>query len=140
VLDGYTNVPQVGQLLAFGVTTGTRHTYTITEAYENPSNASQTIVYLDRAVTAIVADNAAAFPGPVGGINLMFHRDAIALVSRPLAMPRGAGVSAGVLNYNGISMRVAMQYDIASQGTKVTLDLLCGTQVLDTNLGAVLLT
>ncbi len=140
VLDGYTNAPQVGQLLAFGNSTILRHTYTITEAYENPSNASQTIVYLDRALEKAVADNGDAFPGPVGGINLMFHRDAIALVSRPLAMPRGAGVSAGVLNYNGISMRVAMQYDIASQGTKVTLDLLCGVQVLDTNLGAVLYT
>ena len=142
VLDGYTAAmpPQVGQLLAFGANAALRHTYTITEAYENPANASQTIVYLDRDLELGVADNGDAFPGPVGGINLMFHRDAIALVSRPLALPRGAGVSAGVLDYNGISMRVAMQYDIASQGTKVTLDLLCGTQVLDTNLGAVLYT
>jgi len=142
VLDGYTAAkpPQVGQLLAFGANAALRHTYTITEAYENSSNTSQTIVYLDRAIETAVLNNGAAFPGPVGGINLLFHRDAIALVSRPLALPRGAGVSAGVLNYNGVSMRVAMQYDIASQGTKVTLDLLCGTQVLDTNLGAVLYT
>ncbi len=140
VLDGYTEAPQVGQLLAWGVNSSLRHTYTITEAYENPSNASQTIVYLDRAVEKAVTDGDPTFPGPIGGINLLFHRDAIALVSRPLAMPRGAGVSAGVLDYNGVSMRVAMQYDIASQGTKVTLDLLCGTQVLDTNLGAVLYT
>ncbi len=140
VLDGYESgkVPQVGQLLAFG--TSTRHTYTITEAYENPSNASQYIVYLDRALSTTVTDGDNAYPGPMGGINLAFHRDAIALISRPLAMPRGAGVSAGVLDYNDISMRVAMQYDIATQGTKVTLDLLCGVAVLDTNLGCVLLT
>ncbi len=140
VLDGYeaTKVPQVGQLLAFGTTT--RHTYTIIEAYENPSNASQTFVYLDRALSETVTDGDSAYPGPMGGISLAFHKDAIALVSRPLAMPRGAGVSAGVLDYNDVSMRVAMQYDIATQGTKVTLDLLCGVAVLDTNLGCVLYT
>ena len=140
VLDGYesTKVPQVGQLLGFGTTT--RHEYTIIEAYENPSNASQTLVYLDRALETTVTDGDNAYPGPQGGINLAFHKDAIALVSRPLAMPRGAGVSAGVLDYNDVSMRVAMQYDIATQGTKVTLDLLCGVAVLDTNLGCVLLT
>lgn len=36
--------------------------------------------------------------------------------------------------YNGISMRVAMQYDIGAGGTKVNLDMLCGVAVLDSRL------
>jgi len=42
-------------------------------------------------------------------------------------------------SYNDVAMRVSMQYDLTSQGTKVTLDLLCGVATLDANLGCVLL-
>ena len=139
-VDGHTasKGPQVGQLIAFGITTGTRDTYTVIERVAISSTETQ--VTLDRPLETLLTDEDACFPGPVGGINFAFHRDAIALVSRPLALPRAAGVDASVVDYNGVSMRVAMQYDIASQGTKVTLDLLCGVQVLDTNLGCVYLT
>jgi hypothetical protein len=140
-LDGYTatKVPQVGQLVAFGVTAGTRHTYTIVDAYENPTNASQTIVWLDRPLAKAVVDNEDAFPGPYGSFNLAFHRDALALVTRPLALPRAAGVSSAVANYNDVAMRVTMAYDITTQGTIVTMDLLAGVALLDVNLGCVLL-
>jgi hypothetical protein len=140
-LDGYsaTKVPQVGQLLAFGVTALTRHTYTIVEAYENPTNAAQTIVWLDRPLVFPVVDNQDAFPGPYGSFNFAFHRDALALVTRPLALPRAGGVQAAVANYNDIAMRVTMAYDITTQGTIVTLDLLAGVALLDVNLGCVLL-
>lgn len=141
-LDGYTAtlVPQVGQMLAFGTTAALRHTYTIIEAYENPSNASQTIVWLDRPLAKALADNEDAFPGPAGSFNLAFHRDALALVTRPLALPATAmGVRAHVAAYNDVAMRVTMQYDITTQGTIVTLDLLAGVALLDENLGAILL-
>jgi len=36
-------------------------------------------------------------------------------------------------------MRVSMQYDITTQGTIVTMDLLAGVALLDENLGCVLL-
>ncbi len=139
-VDGHTanKGPQVGQLIAWGITTGTRHTYTVIERVAVSSTETQ--VTLDRPLDTLLTDEDDTFPGPVGGINLAFHRNAIALVSRPLALPRAAGVDASVVDYNGVSMRVAMQYDIASQGTKVTLDLLCGVQVLDTNLGCIYLT
>jgi hypothetical protein len=142
-VDGYTAAkpPQVGQILAQGTTAGTRKTYAITEAYVNPSNASQTIIWLDRPLETALIDNDDLFPGPAGAFNLAFHRDAIALVSRPLALPNGSlGVRSQVASYDNIAMRVAMQYDITTQGTIVTLDLLAGVKVLDTNLGCVFLT
>jgi hypothetical protein len=71
---------------------------------------------------------------------MAFHREALALVNRPLALPdSGTGVRAMVASHNDISMRVVMQYDWEQQGTVVTLDLLCGTAVLDTNLAVILL-
>ncbi len=140
-LDGYTATcePQVGQLLAFGATAGTRHVYTIVEAYENPSNASQTIVWLDRPLDVGIADNESAHPGPYGAINFAFHRDALALVTRPLALPQAGNVRSAIANYNDIAMRVTMAYDIWTQGTVVTMDILAGVALLDVNLGCALL-
>jgi hypothetical protein len=143
-VDGYTagKVPQVGQLIATGTGTS-RCTYTIIEAYENPANANQTIIWLDRPLDvagANLVDNQDMFPGPAGALNLLFHRDALAFVSRPLALPNSAfGVRSAVASYNNIAMRVTMQYDITTQGTIVTCDLLGGVALLDLNLGCVLL-
>jgi hypothetical protein len=109
------------------------------EAYENPTNSSQTIVWLDRPLVYAVIDNQDAFPGPYGSFNFAFHRDALALVTRPLALPRAGGVQSAVANYNDVAMRVTMQYDITTQGTIVTLDLLAGVALLDANLGCILL-
>jgi hypothetical protein len=40
--------------------------------------------------------------------------------------------------YNGVSMRVTMQYDINAGGTIVNFDMLAGVAVLDTKLAVVL--
>ncbi len=129
-------LPVVGQVISFG--TSTRHTYTIIET--DTVNTTSVIVWLDRPLTTALADNDLAFPGPHGSQNFAFHRDALALVSRPLALPSQAlGVRAAVGSFNDLAMRVAMQYDISSQGTIVTLDMLLGVAVLDTSLGCVLL-
>jgi len=136
LLSGYTagTQPQVGQLLAFGATAGTRHTYTIIESVYVSSTSCR--VTLDRPLEVLVGDGASsAFPGPYGSLNWAFHRDAVALVSRPLALPSPQmGVMAHVGIHNGISMRIAAQYDIDAGGTKVNLDLLCGVAVLDSRL------
>jgi len=140
IVDGYTasKPPQEGQVIAFGTGTG-RHTYTVIQANENSSNSSATDIWLDRPLDSGVADNADVFPGPSGGYNLAFHPHAMALVSRPLALPSNAlGVQSGVAAYNDVAMRATMQYDIEYQGTRVTLDLLCGVKVLDERLGCVL--
>lgn len=137
-IDGMTanKVLVVGQLLAFA-TGASRHTYTVVQV--ESVNTTTVYVWLDRPLTTALANNDAAFPGPHGSMNFGFHRDALALVNRPLAVPSNAlGVQAAVGSYNDLAMRVAMQYDISSQGTKVTLDMLLGVAQLDENLGVVL--
>jgi hypothetical protein len=133
VLDGYTagKAPQVGQLLAFG-TGANRRVYTVIESED--AGAACT-VHLDRPLEVAVANDDPAFPGPYGSLNMAFHRDALALVTRPLAPPdTGTGVAVGHAEYNGVGMRVLMQYDLDAGGMKVQCDLLAGVAVLDSAL------
>jgi hypothetical protein len=124
---------QVGQLLAFGATLLGRHTYTIIEV--TVVDSTHTTVLLDRPLEANVLSTAEAYPGPKGSLNLAFHRDALALVTRPLALPdTRMGVMAAVVPYNGIGMRVLMQYDINAGGVVVNCDILAGVAVLDSGL------
>jgi len=122
----------IGQMVAFGAGAA-RRTYTVIEIDGND-------IWLDRPLEVAVADGADAFPGPAGSFNLAFHRECLALVTRPLNLPRaGTGAVAGQISYNGISMRVSMQYDQSVGGTKVNCDILAGLAVLDTNLACLLL-
>jgi len=122
----------IGQLCAFGTGAG-RRTYTVIEI-DGTDNI------LDRPLEVAVGDGAAAFPGPQGNMNLAFHREALALITRPLALPRaGTGAVGGVASYNGISMRITMQYSQSAGGTQVNCDMLAGLAVLDTNLACVVL-
>ena len=125
-------------MLAFG-TGASRRTYTVIESELGTYSASPGVttqkVTLDRPLEVALSNDDKAFPGPDGAYNWAFHREAIALVSRPLAMPNNRmGVMTQVGVHNDISMRVAMQYDINQGGTVVNLDLLCGVAVLDTRL------
>lgn len=138
VLDGFAvdKAPQQGQLIAFG-TGASRRVYTVIDAYDSGSTR---VVWLDRPLEVALADNDAAFPGPAGSFNLAFHRDSIALVTRPLALPNPrSGVMAGNANAYDVSMRVTMQYSIKDQGTIVTCDMLGGIALLDQNLAVPLL-
>lgn len=129
--DG-TGTPQVGQ----GVTIGSSLTrYCIIDV-------SGSTILLDRPLEADVADNDKLNLMPEGGgYNFAFHKNALTLVIRPLALPRaGAGAVAGYASFKGVTMRVVITYDGTKQGHLVTLDFLAGIKVLDTALGAVALT
>ncbi len=133
VVKSYTGgkAPQVGQLLAFG-TGASRRTYTVIESEDAGATCS---LYLDRPLEVTVTADDPVFPGPTGSMNLAFHRDALALVTRPLALPdTRMGVMAAVVPLNGIGMRVLMQYDINAGGTVVNCDILAGVAVLDSGL------
>ena len=67
--------------------------------------------------------------------NMAFHKNAIALVTRPLAPPIG-GADCEVINYNGMSCRVVYDYVMMTKTSKLSIDLLLGTKLLDKTLAA----
>ncbi|MBQ2278840.1 MAG: hypothetical protein II333_09745 [Clostridia bacterium] len=69
--------------------------------------------------------------------NMIFHKNAFALVTRPLAIPNGAG-KAAIVNYDGFGLRVVYGYDIKTKLDVVSIDMLCGVAVLDKRLAAVI--
>lgn len=134
IVDGFAanKGPQVGQLITFGVA-GASHTYTVISVTK--TTTTEYAILLDRPLSSALTDNQLAFPGPAGSRNLAFSRDAIALVSRPLSpVPAGMGASSAVASFDGLSMRVVMQYDALAQGMRVTFDMLLGTAILDARL------
>lgn len=136
-VNGYTAgaAPQIGQLIAFGTGAG-RVTYTVIESTDSGSSCT---ILLDRPLEAALVNADPAFPGPYGSFNWAFHREAVALITRPLALPnQRMGVMADIATHNDVSMRVTMQYDIQNGGTVVNLDILGGVAVLDGRLAVVL--
>ena len=127
-VDDGTNF-QVGQLVSFGTAADE---YAVIEVLGNT-------ILLDRPLAAAIADNEVINIGPNGSFNFAFTKNAVALVSRPLAKPREkAGALSAVRDNRGIGLRVVITYDGKAQGHLVTLDLLCGVAVLDENLGGVM--
>jgi hypothetical protein len=128
----------VGQLVTIGVaaTAGRDIRYTVIAKNETGTDT----VTLDRPLEQAVLDNAVLNFGPSGDYNWAFHRNAVSLVIRPLAMPRaGTGALSGLANFNGVAMRTTITYNGLQQGHLVTLDFLAGIKVLDDPLGAVML-
>lgn len=68
--------------------------------------------------------------------SIAFHKNAFALVTRPLELPQGAS-NAAIVNYDGFGLRVVYDYDIKTKTDTVSIDMLCGVKLLDNNLAAV---
>lgn len=68
--------------------------------------------------------------------SIAFHKNAMALVTRPLALPQGAAKSA-IMNYDGFALRVVFGYDMQTKTDTVSIDMLCGVKLLDDKLIAV---
>lgn len=66
-----------------------------------------------------------------------FHKNAFALVTRPLAMPQGAA-KAATMSYDGFGLRVVYGYDISKKTDTISIDMLCGVKTLDEKLAAIL--
>jgi hypothetical protein len=121
--------PQVGEAVQIG-----SYVYTVID------KPTATSLLLDRSLQETIADNAKIQPLPHGSYNFAFHRNALTVAVRPLApVPAGTGARSATVNYNDLTVRATMGYDMTSQNMIVTLDFLMGVQVLDTNLGALLL-
>lgn len=123
--------PQVGQVVTFGLS-ATPVNYTVIQA-------TSTTIVLDRPLEVAVADNDLLHIGMPADYSMAFHKNALALVSRPFAPPMaGAGAMSSVAAYNGFSMRATIAYLAVKQGHLVTLDGMFGIKLLDANLGALL--
>lgn len=62
---------------------------------------------------------------------MAFHKSALAFASAPLAVAPGS--FAAVETYQGLSLRIAYQYDITKKQTVVSVDMLYGVKMLDPN-------
>jgi hypothetical protein len=84
-------------------------------------------------VTAVPADNVAITVAGTAStsypMNLVYHKNAFALVTRPLEIPQGASWSARE-TYNGLSMRIISDYDISTDRQKTRLDMLYGVKAI----------
>lgn len=132
---GAGKAPQVGQLISFG--TGTAE-YAVIEVNDNGDGTGT--ILPDRPLAAAVTNNTRINLGPDGSFNMCIHPNAMTLVMRPLAPPRGGGAFSATAMDMALkaSVRVTFSYDHLAQATVVTLDFLAGIQLLDVNLGAVL--
>ena len=70
----------------------------------------------------------------VGG--MAFHKNAFALVTRPLALPQGAA-QAAIVNYDGFGLRVVQGYDLNTKTDTISIDMVCGVKVLNKDLAAI---
>lgn len=141
VVDTITGIIPVGTLVSFA-TPGSPNVvkgekYSVIATSETGSNT--TGITLNKPLDVALVNNDEIHLGPPAEHSFAFHRNAIALVSRPLAAaPAGLALSS-VASANGVGVRVTITYNGSQQGVLVTVDLLCGIQVLDTALGAVLI-
>lgn len=69
--------------------------------------------------------------------SIAFHKNAFALVTRSIALPKGAK-EAAIVNYDGFGLRVVYDYDIKTKQDIVSIDMLCGVATLDEKLAAVI--
>ena len=71
----------------------------------------------------------------VAGANSMaFHKNAIALVTRPLA-PTQSGNKSATMSMNGLSVRATWGYSLDTKSDTISFDLLCGVKTLSPELG-----
>lgn len=74
-----------------------------------------------------------------GMSGVVFHKNAFALVTRPLALPQGAA-KAAIVDYDGFGLRVVYGYDLDKKTDTISIDMLCGVKTLNDKLAAVIKT
>ena len=110
--------------------------YTVASDVEAGSN--QIVVPLVKPLDKVVKNSTAVKIIDTYTPSIMFHKNAFALVTRPLALPQGAAKSA-IVNYDGFGLRVVQGYDLNTKTDTISIDMLCGVKTLDSNLAAVLM-
>lgn len=121
-VDGVTTALVPGDLLTIG---GNQHVVVTAGAL---ATADQDITIYP-ALLASVANDASVTLQASGIANLAFHRNAFALVTRPLSAPAGAA-KAETIAFNGIGCRVVYDYNMNTKTDTISIDLLCGVKTL----------
>ena len=141
VVDGITGIIPVGSLATFAtpgspnVIKGEKFSVIAT----SETGTDTTGITFNKPLNVALDEDDEIHFAPPAEHNFAFHKNALALVSRPLSPAPGGLALSSVANANGVGVRVTMTYSGAQQGVLVTVDLLCGLQVLDLNLGALLI-
>lgn len=134
VIDG-TNL--TGTLVKGDVITISGKFYVVTE--DTTAAASEIAVKLYPATTDIANDTDVTIVS-THTANLAFHKNAFALVSRPLALPRGlSSEQKAIVNYDGFGLRVIYDYNSQYKKDVISIDMLCGVKTLHSELACRLL-
>lgn len=120
-VDGVSTALAAGDTVKIG-----DYTYTI-KAVGSLSTADQDITIYGGLVKD-VADNAAVTLLDAATHNVVFHENAFAFVTRPLAAP--AGVESYTTSFNGISIRVTRGYDMQYKKEMISADVLYGYKTM----------
>lgn len=120
---------------------GNSVTFTVTEdSADAATNAINGVKFYPAAPTGGFTDDAAITFIASHTMNVGFHQNAFAMVSRPLALPMGAAPSlVDVVSYDGFTLRVVRDYDSKFKKDVISLDMLCGFKTLQPELACRLL-
>ena len=129
VIDG-TNL--IGTLVKGDVIAISGKSYAVTE---NATAASNEIAVKLYPATTEIANDTDVTIISTHTANLAFHKNAFALVSRPLALPRGlSSEQKAIVNYDGFGLRVIYDYNSQYKKDVISIDMLCGVKTLSPEL------
>lgn len=119
-----------GTLMAGDILTVGGNSYVVTQNATAASNA--VTAKIAPALTADIAANAEVVVTASHTANLAFHRNAFALVTRPLALPKGLGNDQkAIVSYDGFGLRVIYDYNSQYKKDVISIDMLCGVKTLN---------
>lgn len=123
----------VGDVLTIG-----KYIYTVVEDATAESN--EVTAKISPALVVDVAANTTITVTASHVANLAFHKNAFALVTRPLALPKGiADGQKALINYDGFGLRVIYDYNSQFKKDVISIDMLCGVKTLNPELACRLL-
>lgn len=134
VIDG-TNL--TGNLVVGDLLVISENKYVVTEG--TTAAAGEIAVKVFPATTDI-ADDADVIIIGSHTANLAFHKNAFALVTRPLALPKGlSSEQKAIINYDGFGLRVIYDYNSQYKKDVISIDMLSGVKTLNPRLACRLL-
>jgi len=117
----------VGDIIVVG---GYSHVVTANATTTNDAEGECDLVISPGLYAAVVDDQVVTCLAD-HAVNLAFHSQAFALVSRPLKVPTAPGAAVSTMNFQGVGLRSSVWYEPKDVRTYVRLDLLFGVKTLD---------